>query len=171
MKQYFHIGKLSASTGLKGELILQHKLGRKTNLDGIEAIFLPDGKKDFIPWFPEAMKARTDTEIVIKLEGIDTPEAARKLTPKEVWLSAADFEKHASKSSALSLLGFSIVNGKVALGEIIEVIEQPHQLLCTILYNGKEAMIPIHEGNLQNIDHKSKKVFVELPDGLLDIYS
>ena len=63
-----------------------------------------------------------------------------------------------------------MIDGENDLGEIIEVIEQPHQVLCTILYNGKEAMIPVHQDNLIKLDKKNKKVFVELPEGLLDIY-
>jgi len=50
------------------------------------------------------------------------------------------------------------------------VIEQPHQVLCTILYNGNEALIPVHEASLVKVDQKNKKVYVELPEGLLDIY-
>ena len=63
-----------------------------------------------------------------------------------------------------------MIDGEQDLGEIIEVIEQPHQVLCTIMYNGKEALIPVHEANLVKLDKKNKKVYVELPDGLLEIY-
>ena len=56
------------------------------------------------------------------------------------------------------------------LGEILEVIEQPHQVLCAILLNGKEALIPIHEDSLEKVDAKNRKVYVSLPDGLLEIY-
>lgn len=170
MKEYFHIGKLIAATGLKGEIILQHQLGKKTDLNGVEALFLPDGKDNFIPWFPESTKAKNTSEIIVKLEGIDTPETAKKFVPKEVWLSSKDFSTHTATSSPLSLLGFTIVENKVSLGEISEVIEQPHQLLCTISYLGKEALIPLHEQSLLKIDRKAKKIEVKLPEGLLDIY-
>ena len=92
MNQYFKIGKLAASTGLKGELVLQHNLGKKTTLKGLEAIFLEEKKDSFIPYFLQSAKIRTDDETIIKLEGIDIVEAARKLTPKEVWLSEEDFK-------------------------------------------------------------------------------
>ncbi len=170
MPQYFKIGKLSASTGLKGELVLQHSLGKKTSLKGLEAIFLEERKDSFIPYFLQSAKIRNEHETVIKLEGIDIVEAARKLTPKEVWLKEDDFKKFAVASSAIALLGFSIINEGEDLGEILEVIEQPHQVLCTILLNGKEALIPIHEDSLEKVDKKSRKVYVTLPDGLLDIY-
>lgn len=170
MPQYFKIGKLSASTGLKGELVLKHSLGKKTSLKGLEAIFIEDRKDSFIPYFIESAKARSENETVIKLEGVDIVETARKLTPKEVWLTEEDFKKFAAKSSPIALLGFNIIHENEDLGEILEVIEQPHQVLCTILLNGKEALIPIHEDSLEKVDTKNRRVYVNLPDGLLDIY-
>lgn len=64
----------------------------------------------------------------LKLEGIDTKEIARKLTPKEAWLEEADFKKFAAKAAPIALLGFSMINGDIELGEIIEVIE--HTRFC-----------------------------------------
>ena len=123
-----------------------------------------------MPYFLESTAIKNDTEVFIKLEGIDTKEAARKLTPKEAWITEADFKKFAAKAAPIAMLGFHLINEEEDLGEIIEVIEQPHQVLCTILLEGKEALIPIHEESLDKIDQKNRKVFVTLPDGLLDIY-
>ncbi|MEI9934666.1 MAG: ribosome maturation factor RimM [Ferruginibacter sp.] len=170
MAQYFKIGKLVATFGLKGELVLLHSLGKKTSLKGLEVIFLEEGKDNFLPHFIQSTTIKNDTEIFIKVEGVDTKETAKKLTPKNVWLTENDFKKYAAKSSPISLLGFSLINDDEDLGEIIEVIEQPHQILCTILLGEKEALIPIHEESLKKIDQKNHKVYVTLPDGLLDIY-
>lgn len=171
MPQYFKIGKLAASYGLNGELVLQHSLGKKTSLKGLEAIYLEEKKDNFLPYFIEKTSIKNETETYIKLEGIDNKETARKLTPKEAWLEEADFNKFAAKAAPISLLGFSMIEGETDLGEIIEVIEQPHQVLCTIMYKGKEALIPVHEASLVKINQKNKKVFVTLPEGLLEIYS
>ncbi|MBU3715061.1 MAG: 16S rRNA processing protein RimM, partial [Ferruginibacter sp.] len=67
--------------------------------------------------------------------------------------------------------GYTLYDEEHLIGEIIEVIEQPHQILCAILYKGKEALIPMHEENLLKIDKKKKQVIVQLPEGLLDIYT
>ena len=170
MSQYFKIGKLAASFGLKGELVLQHNLGKKTSLKGLETIFLEQRKDDFMPWFITGTTIKNDAELFVKLEGIDTKEAARKLTPKEVWITGEDFKKFAAKAAPIAMLGFHLINEEEDLGEIIEVIEQPHQVLCAILLDGKEALIPIHQESLEKIDQKNRKVYVTLPDGLLDIY-
>jgi 16S rRNA processing protein RimM len=170
MLEYFKIGKFVAVHGLKGELLLKHELGKKSGLKGLQAIFIEDRKDSFLPWFIESATIKNEQEIYLKLEGINSREAAMKLTQKEIWLPETDFKKLAAKTAPLSLLGYMIIHEKKPLGEILEVIEQPHQLLCRLEIKGKEVLIPLHEGSLEKIDHKKKLVMVELPEGLLDIY-
>jgi len=170
LAEYFNIGKLVAVHGLSGELLLKHELGKKTSLKGLQAIFTEEKKGSFLPWFIESAKIKSDSETYIKLEGVNTREAAMKLTPKQAWLPAADFKKFAAKTAPASLLGYMIIHNNEALGEILELIEQPHQLLCRLEIKGKEVLIPLHEETLQKVDHRKKQVLVELPDGLLAIY-
>ncbi|MDQ6608616.1 MAG: ribosome maturation factor RimM [Bacteroidota bacterium] len=170
MTEYFKIGKFVATFGWQGELLLKHNLGKKTSLKSVQALFIEEKKESFIPWFVEATRIKTDEEIYIKLEGVSTREQAIKLTQKEVWLPEPDFKKFASKSSPINLLGYEIIEDGKVLGKILEVIEQPHQLLCRIDFESKEALIPLHQETLIKIDKKAAKVFVQLPPGLLEIF-
>jgi 16S rRNA processing protein RimM len=170
MNQYRNIGKLVAAFGLKGELVLQHHLGKKTSLKGLEVIYLEDKKDEMLPYFPEYATIKSEEELFLKLEGIDTKETARKMLQKEVWLEDKDFQKYAGKSAPISLVGFKVIHEGNDLGEILEVIEQPHQVLCRIELQQKEVLIPINEETLQKTDKKNRKIIVKLPDGLLDLY-
>ena len=168
--QYFKAGKLVALHGLKGELVLKHELGKKSSLKDVKAVFIEDRKDSFLPWFVENTRIKSGNEIYIKLETIDTREAAAKLSQKEIWLTEEDFKRLSAKSAPANLLGYTIINNKEKLSEILEVIEQPHQLLCRLELNQKEVLIPVNESFLRKIDHKKKEVIVELPEGLIDIY-
>ena len=170
MAEYFKIGKFVAVHGLHGELLIQHELGKKTSLKGLPAIFIEEKKNSFIPWFIESTKIKSEDEIYIKLEGLLSREAAIKLTRKEIWVTEPDFKKFAAKTAPASLLGYTIINNNEPLGKILELIEQPHQLLCRLEIKGKEVLIPLHEETLQKVNHQKKEVVVELPDGLLEIY-
>jgi len=170
MTEYFKIGKLVSTFGLKGELILKHNLGKKTSLKGLTAIFIEEKKESFIPWFVEATKIKNEEEIYVKLEGVNVREQAIKLTQKEVWLPEPDFKKFSAKSSPINLLGYEVIDDEKPLGKILEVIEQPHQLLCRIEIQSKEVLIPLHEETIKKIDRKKGQVIVELPPGLLEIY-
>lgn len=168
--QYISIGKIAGAHGLKGDVVLKHALGKKTAFKGLKAIFIKDKSGSFLPWFPEGAKIKNDSETYLKLEGLNTVEEAKNLVQKEVWLTEADFKKYASGSAPISLLGYILVEGNKELGAVEEIIEQPHQVLCRLHMEQKEVFIPLHEETLIKVDAKNKKIFVELPEGLLDIY-
>lgn len=170
MTNYCSIGKIAATFGVKGELLLRHSLGKKSSLKGLEALFIELNKDQLLPYFIVEAKGKSQDETFIKLEGIDTREAGQQLLQKQVWLTEEEFQKHTSKSAPLSLLGFHIIDNGSDLGEILEIIEQPHQLLCRIDWKGNEALIPLHEQFMQKVDKKNKKVYVELPEGLMDVF-
>ncbi len=170
MKDYFSVGKIVGTHGLTGEVVLEHALGNKTELKGLETLFIEEGKGTFLPFFIESAKVKNDTEVYLKLEGYNSMESARRLTRREVWLLKADFDKYVGKSSPIGLLGFMIIDKGRNLGDVIEVIEQPMQVLCKIMLNGNEALIPIHEKSLLKVDQKKRQIHVDLPDGLLEIY-
>jgi 16S rRNA processing protein RimM len=161
---------LVAVFGLQGDLVLQHRLGKKSGLKGLKIIFLEDKKDEMLPWFVESVRIKGEEDVFVKLEGVDSREAARVIVQKEVWVGEADFARFAGRSAPISLVGYKLWEGEDCLGEVLEVIEQPHQVLCRIDYHGKEALIPIHEETLRKVDKKKKEVHVVLPDGLLDVY-
>lgn len=171
MNEYIHIGRLVATFGVKGELVLKHALGKKTQLKNIEALFIEETKGAYLPYFLESAQAKTGEETYIQLEGIHTREAAHKLTQKNVWLQQNDFQKVVSKASPLALMGFRVINDGEYIGEVEEVIEQPHQVLLRITINNNEALIPLHAETLDKIDRDNREVHVTLPEGLLDIYN
>ncbi|NDF98673.1 MAG: 16S rRNA processing protein RimM [Chitinophagia bacterium] len=172
MKSYFKLGKIVAAHGVKGELVLQHELGKKTDLKKLPALFIELKKDSFVPYFVRKAKGTTEKESLLLLEEIDTREKAQQLVGKLCWLPEEQFKQYADQHAPASLLGYQIIeeDENNPLGLIEEVIEQPQQLLCRIQLKGKEVLIPLNESTLIAIDHDAKTVSVQLPEGLLDIY-
>jgi 16S rRNA processing protein RimM len=171
MSEYIHIGKLVASFGLKGDLILKHELGKSSNFKGIEVVFVEEQKGNYLPYFIESAKAANIEETHLKFEGIETKESAARLVGKNTWVTDTDFRSLVGKSAAIALLGYALLQDKKLLGNIEEVISQPHQILLKITIDGKEVLIPLHEESLEKIDHAKKQIHVILPEGLLEIYT
>ncbi|MEI7959841.1 MAG: 16S rRNA processing protein RimM [Chitinophagaceae bacterium] len=171
MTDYVHIGKIVAPHGVAGQIILEHALGKPIHFKGIDALFVEKNEGSFIPYFIQSATAKTDTITHLQIEGIQSREATSVLMSKKVWLPQDAFQKLVDKSSPLALLGYQVQQDGQDLGIIQEVIEQPHQLMVTILYKGQEAYIPLHEESLLGVDHAKKVVLVNLPDGLLDLYT
>ena len=170
MTNYRSIGSFVAVFGLKGELVLKHHLGTSTPFRTNPPLYIEEKRDSLIPYFIESVNVKSDTEMLIKLEGIDTPETARMLSRKNVYLTEEDFNRVADKAAPISLLGYMIIENAKPLGEVVEVIEQPHQLLCKIIIEEKEVLIPLHEQSLLEIDRRKKRIVVALPDGLIDVF-
>ena len=170
MSEYFKIGKIVAAHGLNGEIILKHVLGKKSSLKGLQVVFMEDKKKSFLPWFIQSARIKNEEEIYLKLEGVDVREAALKLIKKDMWVPEVEFKKFVANSSPINLLGFHIIDNGKDLGPILELMEQPHQLLGRLEITGKEVLVPLAENIIEKIDKKNKQILVRLPDGFLEIY-
>lgn len=149
---------------------MEHHLGEEVCFDNIKALFIEEGQGRFIPYFLETGKSRKEGEMLILLEGITTPEKARLLVRKKVWLPEQDVKQIASASAPIGWLGFDVYDEKKLLGKVLEVIEQPAQILLRLEINEKEVLVPLNESTLVRIDLKKQRIQVELPEGLLDIY-
>jgi 16S rRNA processing protein RimM len=171
MNNYFSIGKLVAVFGLQGEFILKHSLGKKTSLQGVEALFLEERKNSFIPYFIQKTSVKDHEHLFVKLEGIESKEDARRLVQIPVYLAEADFKQQAASSAPLSMLGFTVHDKQHGvLGSIEEVLEMPMQVLVKVTFREKEVLLPLNEQSLVKVDKKQQIVHVDLPEGLLDIY-
>ncbi|HEX3766853.1 MAG TPA: 16S rRNA processing protein RimM [Puia sp.] len=169
-KSYRNIGKIVSAFGLKGDMIVLHRLGKKIAVSKIKVIFLEQKKDELLPYFIENIRKKGADELYLKLEGIDNKESATKFLRREVWLDEEEILTHTHKNNPISWVGYRILDEGKNLGPILEVIEQPHQVLCRLEINAKEVLIPINEQTLNKVDHKNKTVLLSLPDGLLDVY-
>ncbi len=170
MHSHIKIGKIVATFGVNGEVIVTHNLGKKTTFKNIEVLFVEQTKNTLIPFFIKTAKAKTEDETYVLFEDIKSKEAAKMLVGKAIWLLQDDFKKQVEKNSPIALLGYTVYADEELIGVVNEVIEQPHQILLTVNYKDKEVYLPMHEESIIGIDHKKNTIILNLPDGLLEIY-
>ena len=170
LHQHIKIGKLVATFGVNGQLILLHSLRKKTNFKTVETLFVETIKDSLLPFFIKEVKVKDEEVSYVLFEDVHSKESASRFIGKNVWLLQDDFIKLSPKTAPITLLGYNAFNESESIGIINEVIEQPHQVLLTVNYKGKEAYLPLHGETLVNINHKKKEVYLKLPDGLLEIY-
>jgi 16S rRNA processing protein RimM len=168
-KIYRNIGKIVSAFGLKGDMIVLHHLG-KISVSKIKVIFLEQKKDEMLPYFIENIRKKGEKELLLKLEDINSKEAASKFLRHDVWMKEEEIHTHTQKNNPIGWVGYRILDQGKDLGPILEVIEQPHQILCRIEIDNKEVLIPINEQTLNKVDHKNRWVLLTLPDGLLDVY-
>jgi 16S rRNA processing protein RimM len=167
---YRNIGKIVSVFGLKGEMIVLHHLGQKIAVSKIKVIFLEQKKDDLLPYFIDYIRKKGSDELYLKLEGIDSREAASKYLRREVWLKEEEIQVHTQKNNPIGWVGYRVMDQGKDLGPVLEVIEQPHQVICRLEIDAKEVLVPINDQTLEKVDHKGKALLLVLPDGLLDVY-
>lgn len=163
------IGKIVATHGLKGAVVLTHVVGAGDWLHADDVLFLELNKGSFIPFFVTAAKPAGDDEYIINLEDTDLVEDARKLIGKQAYVKEDILSKHTADSPLL-WIGFRIVDrNKGAIGEIADVVQIGHQWLATLQYEGREVLIPLIDQMILDVNVRNRFIRMDLPEGLLDL--
>jgi 16S rRNA processing protein RimM len=69
------------------------------------------------------------------------------------------------------LEGYSVtVEGYGILGNIVEIMDYPGQLIARVIVDEKEVLFPLNEDFIMKLDVVAKSITLRLPEGLLDIY-
>ncbi len=164
------IGKIVATHGFNGSLILSHVVGNSTWVKMIHILLVEMQKGSYIPYFITQLKPNNDKEYIIEVEDIDKVESAKKLVTKHVYVDESVLSDFAAKSPLL-WIGFNLIDKeKGEIGPINDVVYSGNQWLAKLIYQNSEALIPLIDQFIEKVDIKAKTVRVTLPDGLLEVY-
>lgn len=166
-EEVFKIGVLNKPHGVKGEIGFTFTDDVFDRVDCDYLILLLDGI--LVPFFIEEYRFRSDNVALVKFEGIDTAERARRFSNVEVYFPSKYLEEEDGISSWNFFVGFQvedIVHGN--LGEITHVDDSTVNVLFVIERDGREILLPAHEEFIRGLDKKKKLLTVEIPDGLLE---
>jgi len=166
----FYIGYITKTKGLKGEVQLFFEFEDYDALD-LDTLFLEINAK-MVPFFVASHKLYDNRTGLFFFEDIEHIDKAQELVKKKVYLPLSKMpERHPDDFTYDDLKGFMVqdeVYGE--LGEIIAVHEYPQQYVAALLYKEKEILFPLNEEIILDIDDEAQVLYVELPEGLLDIY-
>jgi 16S rRNA processing protein RimM len=116
----------------------------------------------------EEMKEKRGAAI-IKFENVNDEEYAKRLIDAEVFVERG--KKEMAESNWEDLTGYEVIDKtQGSLGVIIAIEEYPQQLIATLMMKEKEVLIPLNEDFLERVDDEEKKIFLNLPDGLINLY-
>ena len=164
------IGKIAATHGLNGALILTHIVGNSKWLTNGQVILVEMQKGSYIPYFISQLKANNDKEYIINVEDIDKMDAAKALVTMQVYVDESILVNYA-KQSPLLWIGFKVIDkDKGDLGLIEDVSQTGYQWIARVIYSEKEVLIPLIEQMIELVDIKTKTIKVNLPEGLLEVY-
>ena len=165
-EEVYKIGKLGKTHGVKGELSF---LFDDDVFDRVDADYLVlDLDGILVPFFIEEYRFRSDSNVILKLEGVDTQERARELTGTDVYFPLSLVDDDEAPLSLNFLVGFDLIdaaNGK-SIGRIASIDDQTANLLFE-LEDG--TLIPANDDLITHIDKDLRQITLDLPEGLLDL--
>ena len=164
----YRIGQLTKPHGIKGEVAFSFTddiFDRTDECDYL--VCLMDGI--MVPFFMEEYHFKSDTVALVKFEGVDTAEQARRFTNIEVYYPT----RYAEESDELSwsyFVGFRIEDEHLGLlGEVEEIDETTINTLFVIRRpDGEELLIPAQEAFITDMDHKQRIIRMNLPEGMVE---
>lgn len=167
----FHLGYIAKLHGFKGGVSLFLDVTNPDDYRGLDAIFI-DINNHLTPFFIESMRLNARGFAILKLEGVDDENTAKKILRKDVYLPAEILpELDGIQFYDHEVVGFKVIDQQYGeVGEMQQVIDLKVNPLLQIDNNGKEVLIPLIEGVIQKVDREKKELHILAPDGLIELY-
>lgn len=169
--QCFQIGRVAKVHGLRGEVNVVLDVDYPEDYEGLEHLFL-EQKGRLVPFFLEHFVIQPGGKALMKFEDLNSLDQVEPLVGLEIYLPLTELPQlEEDQYYYHELIGFEVIDENLGLIGPVEIIyDLETQDLLGVTHKGKEVLIPIQDGIIKNVDKAAKKVYCQLPEGLLDIY-
>ena len=165
-EEVYKIGKLGKTHGVKGEIsfLFDDDVFDRTDADYL--IFEIDGI--LVPFFIEEYRFKTDSNALMKFDGIDTQERARELTGCDVYFRRDMADEDSEHVSWAELIGYRLIDA--ASGAEVGTIASVDDSTINILFELEDGkLIPASEELITNVDTSKHQIAINLPEGILEL--
>ena len=168
MKKYLEIGKITKLQGLKGEVRVQYYCDDPEMLCEFETLYLG---KEHSPVRPKKARYLKADVAVLKIEGIDTPEAAEKLIGKMLYFDRDDMELQEDTWFIQDVIGLDVYDADT--GKCYGRVDDVYQNGTADVYSiktpsGGQLMFPAIPEVLLDTDIDAGRITIRPLDGLFD---
>lgn len=169
-EDFFQLGKITRLHGYKGAVTLFLDADDPSAYRSMDGIFL-DINGELIPYFLRRFDLKGN-KAVVEFEGVESEEEAKLLVNKDAFLPMQFLPKLKGKQFYFhEVMGFTLVDKTAGeFGEILDITDHPTNPLFITKINGKDALIPMHDDVLEEVDRKNKRIVLDLPEGMLDLF-
>ena len=164
-EEVYRIGRIGKTHGVKGELsfLFDDDVFDRVNCDYL--VLDVDGI--LVHFFIEEYRFTSDSNAIVKFCDVDSQPRAAELTGSDVYFPRALADEDDEPSLSM-LVGFNIVeaNSGKTIGRIDAIDDSTANLLFE-LEDGR--LIPANDDLIHNIDTKKRTIWMDIPDGLLEL--
>lgn len=170
-EDFLQLGNITKIHSYKGEVIFLAAGEPKIEIEKQESVFV-EINGQLVPFFIESCRQFGNDAAIIKFSDVNTEENARKFIGCGVFFPLCLLPREkSSRLSPVDIRGYKVIDDTYGeIGKITNVLDMPQQRILEISNGSKEILIPANEETVYKIDKKSKTVFIDAPNGLIDIY-
>jgi 16S rRNA processing protein RimM len=166
-----HIGVVSKIHGIAGEVVVKLLNGIEGDDLETDCLFL-ELEGGLVPFMIDSWRDRGDGSLLVIFEMIASEAAARRVVDAPVWIDNADMTAITDEGAHSSLLvGYSVHDKQHGLlGKIIEVRDPERNPHFAIDGANGEILVPIVDEYMLSLDRDQKILYIEAPEGLIELY-
>lgn len=168
--QLMLLGKITKKRGFEGQVILQTEEAFSSVSSLPEPVFI-DIQGERVPFFISSQKRQGGRIwIILFLDMNDM--LLERILQSDVFVLTIPGEKTLQQQIPLHPLeGFEVIDSVQGLiGTVQEVLEREMQPLLVIISHGVEILIPFTEEIVRRSDKRNRRLYIESPEGLIDLY-
>ena len=167
----FYLGKIVKKYSFKGEVLAKLDTDEPELYGELDAVFL-ELRGNLVPFFVETSQLHKSDLLRLKFEDVESEADADALIKCELYLPLEFLPKlEGDKFYFHEVIGFTVIDKKHGIVGIIKSInDTTAQPLFIIDRDGTEILIPLNDRFISKVDRKAKTIFVEAPEGLIDLY-
>lgn len=169
IKDCFYLGKVVKPFSFKGDLVLFFDVDEPEEYSELDGVYIEINKA--LVLYPIQTIRIKGNKATVRFEDM-TEEDSLKLIGKNLYLPLELLPTlEGNKFYFHEIIGFKVIDKeKGDIGIIESVIDYPAQPLFSIIFNGKEILIPIIDSVIEKVDRESKIMYINAPVGLVDLY-
>jgi len=170
---YFLLGKILRPHGVKGDVVIYIDSDSLSRYKKMKLIYVDvEGSlKEFDVSKVISIKELEHTA-VIHLVGIDDINTAENYLKLDLYQPLESLPKLRGKKFYFhEIIGFTIIDeNEGEVGVLTNVYELPQHPVGEFIRDEKAVLFPLSETFINRIDRAGKKIYVTIPEGLIDVY-
>ena len=167
----FYLGKIAKKFSFKGEVLIYLDTDEPELYENLESVFV-EHNKHLVPFFIETSSLHKNDFLRVRFEDVNTEEDADALVGNAICLPLTMLPKlTGNKFYFHEVIGFEIEDKLLGVfGKITSINDSTAQPLFEVLNGEVEILVPMIDNFLVKIDRENKKVIMDLPEGLVEMY-
>ena len=167
----FYLGKIVTKYSFKGEVVIKLDTDEPELYKEMESVYVEFGS-NLVPFFIQKSSLHKGNQLRVQFEDVYSDEEADSILKCGIYLPMSLLPKlDGNKFYFHEVIGFTIVDLKFGEGgSIVHINDKAAQPLFEIDRDGKDVFIPMIDDFIKKVDRVNKKIEVETPEGLIDLY-